>query len=208
MIDAELNEILTSYRDAINMLIERIDAQDSMVNALKEQTSSLEKMVFDDVINPAKQAMEEEIYNSKLKAFGETYADKFNGYNDTLKPIEGEDFDIVKQAFDGYNAIEGEKPEESVYIDELLKSVDAQIDEIRKAIGVPEDVKIEIKSEGDGSEPKIEVEKEIDAKGAEVEKEEPKVDSTEDEVIIEEDEEQSDPEELAKYEEELLKMTK
>ena len=207
MIDAELNEILTSYRDAINMLIERIDAQDSMVNALKEQTSSLEKMVFDDVINPAKQAMEEEIYNSKLKAFGETYADKFNGYNDTLKPIEGEDFDIVKQAFDGYNAIEGEKPEESVYIDELLKSVDAQIDEIRKAIGVPEDAKVEIKSEGDGSEPKIEVEKEIDVKGAEVEKE-PKVDSTEDEVIIEEDEEQSDPEELAKYEEELLKMTK
>lgn len=208
MIDAELNEILTSYRDAINMLIERIDAQDSMVNALKEQTSSLEKMVFDDVINPAKQAMEEEIYNSKLNAFGETYADKFNGYNDTLKPIEGEDFDIVKQAFDGYNAIEGEKPEESVYIDELLKSVDAQIDEIRKAVGIPEDVKVEIKSEGDGSEPKIEVEKEIDVKGAEVEKEEPKVDSTEDEVIIEEDEEQSNPDELAKYEEELLKMAK
>lgn len=208
MIDAELNEILASYRDAINMLIERIDAQDSMVNALKEQTSSLEKMVFDDVINPAKQAMEEEIYNSKLNAFGETYADKFNGYNDTLKPIEGEDFDIVKQAFDGYNAIEGEKPEESVYIDELLKSVDAQIDEIRKAVGIPEDVKVEIKSEGDGSEPKIEVEQEIDVKGAEVEKEEePKVDS-EDEVIIEEDEEQSDPDELAKYEEELLKMAK
>lgn len=34
MEDTRLNEILASYRDAINALIERVDSQDEMIKAL------------------------------------------------------------------------------------------------------------------------------------------------------------------------------
>src|SRR5574344_29983 len=137
MDEQKLNEILTSYRDAINALIERMDAQDEMVKAVVEKVDGLNSLIFDEVINPAREAMDQSIYETGLNDFGNRYKDKLASYNEKLRPIEGEDFDIVKQAYDGYNSIEGEKPDEAMYVDELIKVVDKQLEDIRSAIGAP-----------------------------------------------------------------------
>lgn len=203
MDEQQLNEILTSYRDAINALIERMDAQDEMVKAAVEKVDGLNHLVFDEVINPAKEAMEESIYNKNVSEFGNKYSDKFAGYNEKLKPIEGEDFDIVKQAYDGYNEIEGEKPDEALYVDELIKAVDKQLDDIRTAIGAPEDTEITV-NDKDG-ETVVEIDgKEVDAESIDAEsiEAEPKAEDTESEDT------ESSEEELAKYEKELLAMVK
>lgn len=194
MDELQINEILSSYRDAITALIERLEAQDSMLNAMGDKISYLEGLIFDEVITPAKQAMEEQIYNSNLGAFNQAHGEKLNGYNDKLRAIEGEDFDIGKQIFDGYSALEGEKPDEEVYIDEILKQVDSQLDAIRKAMGIDEDTAITIEDKGDGSEPTIIVE-------------DSDMEVTEEEIISE-DEVESDPDELQKLEEELLQSMK
>lgn len=208
MDEMQLNEILASYRDAINALIERVDAQDGMIQAVREKAEGTERLIFDEVINPAKAEMEKQIYNAGLEDFTNKYGEKLNGYNDKLRPIEGEDFDIMKQAYDGYNSIEGEKPDEAEYIDELVKVVDKQLDDIRAAIGAPANAEVEVKQDEDG-ETTVEVDgqevKEVSEDSEDSDKTEVK--ETE-ETEIKDSDEESDPEELAALEEELLKYAK
>lgn len=214
MDENQLNEILSSFRDAITALIERADAQDDMIKAIQEKTDSTERLIFDEVINPAKAEMEKQIYNAGLEDFSSRYSDKLSGYNDKLRPIEGEDFDIMKQAYDGYNSIEGEKPDEAVYIDELVKVVDKQLDDIRQAIGAPANAEVAVKQDEDG-ETVVEVdgkevsEESVDEKPAESTEEEKPAESANEEVeVSDSDEEETNPEELAALEKELLAYAK
>ena len=214
MDENQLNEILSSFRDAITALIERADAQDDMIKAIQEKTDSTERLIFDEVINPAKAEMEKQIYNAGLEDFSSRYGDKLSGYNDKLRPIEGEDFDIMKQAYDGYNSIEGEKPDEALYIDELVKVVDKQLDDIRQAIGAPADAEVAVKQDEDG-ETVVEVdgkevsEEAVEEKPAESTDEEKPTESTDEEVeVSDSDEEETNPEELAALEKELLAYAK
>lgn len=211
MDEMQLNEILASYRDAINALIERADAQDGMIQAVREKAESTERLIFDEVINPAKAEMEKQIYNAGLEDFTNKYGEKLNGYNDKLRPIEGEDFDIMKQAYDGYNSIEGEKPDEAMYVDELVKAVDKQLDDIRAAIGAPANAEVEIKQDENG-ETSVEVDgqevKEVSGDSKDSDKPEVKETEETEETEIKDSDEESDPEELAALEEELLKYAK
>lgn len=206
MDENQLNEILSSFRDAINALIERADAQDEMIKATREKAESLEHMVFDEVINPAKEALDQYNYNTGLQDFSSRYSDKLSGYNDKLRPIEGEDFDIMKQAYDGYNSIEGEKPDEAMYIDELVKVVDKQLDDIRQAIGAPADAEVAVKQDENG-ETVVEVDGE-EVSGDESTEEKPAESGDEKVEVSDSDEEESDPEELAALEKELLEYAK
>lgn len=205
MDEQKLNEILTSYRDAINALIERMDAQDEMVKAVVEKVDGLNHLIFDEVINPAREAMDQSIYETGLNDFGNRYKDKLASYNEKLRPIEGEDFDIVKQAYDGYNSIEGEKPDEAMYVDELIKVVDKQLEDIRNAIGAPADAEVAVKQDGNG-----ETVVEVDGEKVSEESEEKKLAESADESVEEatevsdSDEDETNPEELAALEKELL----
>ena len=204
MDEQKLNEILTSYRDAINALIERMDAQDEMVKAVVEKVDGLNSLIFDEVINPAREAMNQSIYETGLNDFGDRYKDKLASYNEKLRPIEGEDFDIVKQAYDGYNSIEGEKPDEAMYVDELIKVVDKQLEDIRTAIGAPADAEVTVSNE-DG-ETKVKVDgKEVSEKSVEEKTAESADESVEEAIeISDSDEDETNPEELAALEKELL----
>ena len=204
MDEQKLNEILTSYRDAINALIERMDAQDEMVKAVVEKVDGLDHLIFDEVINPAKEAMDQSIYETGLNDFGNRYKDKLASYNEKLRPIEGEDFDIVKQAYDGYNSIEGEKPDEAMYVDELIKVVDKQLEDIRSAIGAPANAEVTVSNE-DG-ETKVKVDgKEVSEESVEEKPAESADESAEEATeVSDSDEEETNPEELAALEKELL----
>lgn len=205
MDEQKLNEILTSYRDAINALIERMDAQDEMVKAVVEKVDGLDHLIFDEVINPAREAMDQSIYETGLNDFGNRYKDKLESYNEKLRPIEGEDFDIVKQAYDGYNSIEGEKPDEAMYVDELVKVVDKQLDDIRSAIGAPADAEVAVKQDENG-ETVVEVDgKEVSEEPVEEKPAESADESVEEATeVSDSDEEETNPEELAALEKELL----
>lgn len=204
MDENQLNEILSSFRDAITALIERADAQDDMIKAIQEKTDSTERLIFDEVINPAKAEMEKQIYDAGLEDFSSRYSDKLGGYNDKLRSIEGEDFDIMKQAYDGYNSIEGEKPDEAMYVDELVKVVDKQLDDIRQAIGAPADAEVAVKQDENG-----ETVVEVDGEKVSEESGEKPAEAADEDVkeaieVSDEDEEETNPEELAALEKELL----
>jgi hypothetical protein len=219
MDETQLNEILASYRDAINALIERADVQDEMIKAVREKSESVEKLIFDEVINPATEAMNQSIYESGLADFSERHGSKLSAYNEPLKAIEGDDFDIMKKAYDGYKELpEGQYDEES-YVDELVKSLDEQLNNIREKLGISSEAKVEVKQE-DG-ETKVEVEgkdvtEELESKEEPTEKgeSEAKPDEVVEETVekkedeSEDESDESDPEDLKKLEEELLAYAK
>ena len=203
MNEIQLNEILASYRDAINALVERVDAQDDMIRVLQEKVDETNRLLFDEIITPAKEEMEQQIYNAGLEDFSSRHSEQLSGFNDQLKAIEGEDFDIMKQAYDGYNSIEGEKPDEAMYVEELVKVVDQQLSDIKEALGVPADAEVSVTQDANG-ETTVEVEgQEVASDGVS-----DAADPLAEDVVVEDTEEESDPEELTALEKELLEYAR
>lgn len=159
MEDAELYEILNSYKSALDQILQRLDQMDKMNEDWKrevdEQIHDLRKTLFDDILAPAQEAMDAANREKAYEEFSGKYSEKFAPYLDSAKAIEGDDFDLMREAFDNYNAIEGEKPDEAEYIEVLLGKVAEQVKAVKEALGAEdieikqgEDGKTEIKADG------------------------------------------------------------
>lgn len=209
--DNELWEVLSSFKGAIDMLMQRVDEIDKMYEDYRDQTDDrmhkLETTLYDEIINPTNEYIEETNRNARFEDFNGKYGERLGEYNDALKALEGEDFDLTKSAFDQYDSYEGEdKPDADAYVDALLEEVGKQLDAIKKGLGLPENAEIEVKQTEDG-ETVVEVEDEGEDSEEEV------ITSTEDEPTEEEpveevsdEEPEDDPEEVAAFEEELKKQ--
>jgi len=159
MEDAELYEILNSYKSALDQILQRLDQMDKMNEDWKrevdERIHDLNKTLFDDILTPAQEAMDAANREKAYEEFSGKYSEKFAPYLDSAKAIEGDDFDLMREAFDNYNAIEGEKPDEAEYIEVLLGKVAEQVKAVKEALGA-EDIEIkqgengetEIKADG------------------------------------------------------------
>lgn len=208
MEDAELYEVLGSYKSALDQILQRLDQMDKMNEDWKrevdERIHDLNKTLFDDILAPAQEAMDAANREKAYEEFSGKYAEKFAPYLEGAKAIEGEDFDLTREAFDQYNAIEGEKPGEEEYVDVLLSKVAEQIDAVKKALGAEE---IEVKQDENG-------ETEIKADGEEVNPEdlekaaeggegEGEGEGKGEEKITEDEEPADSPEDIAALEKEL-----
>lgn len=151
MIDeGELMQVLTGFKTVINELVEKVDSLTTQMNEHKatydERINSLEKTLFEDILNPAKEAMEAAEKDERFGEFEGRYSEKFSPLMDDVKKIEGEDYNLLRNAFDEYDALE-EKPDEGEYMDKVFEKVLSQVNEIREKYGAE---KIEIKAEADG----------------------------------------------------------
>lgn len=151
MIDeGELMQVLTGFKTVINELVEKVDSLTAQMNEHKatydDRINSLEKTLFEDILNPAKEAMEAAEKDERFGEFEGRYSEKFSPLMDDVKKIEGEDFNLLRNAFDEYDALE-EKPDEGEYMDKVFEKVLSQVNEIREKYGAE---KIEIKAEADG----------------------------------------------------------
>jgi len=151
MIDeGELMQVLTGFKTVINEIVEKVDSLATQMNehkaAYDDRINSLEKTLFEDILNPAKEAMEAAEKDERFGEFEGRYSEKFSPLMDDVKKIEGEDFNLLRNAFDEYDALE-EKPDEGEYMDKVFEKVLSQVNEIREKYGAE---KIEIKAEADG----------------------------------------------------------
>lgn len=150
MNEQELFEVLQSYKAALDALIDQNEALKNEMASMKEQYSdkidNLEKMIFDEILNPAKEAMDKADYESRFNDFSSKYGEKLAPFADQAKAIEGPDYDLQREVFDNYDKME-EKPDADAYVDTVVDKVSAQLDEIKKAFGADE---LEIKSDEDG----------------------------------------------------------
>lgn len=143
--DFDLNAKLDQLLEAVNGIAAKVDEHQSRID-------ELDSVLYDGLIGPANEQLAQNEYNNALSDFRTKYAEKLSPYEGFTKAVEGDDFDIYKAAFDGYNEGEyGFSPDE--YVDKKVVELAEQVEAIKAAAaqiaGVkPEDVDVGVNTEG------------------------------------------------------------
>ena len=123
--------------------------------------------------------------------FKKRNAEKLGKYEEQLKKLNGDDFDIYNAAYDEYNA-DFKDVEEDAYVTQLISEIDSKIAKLKEALG---DDHVMVESDGDTT--TVETHDEVvEAEKGEESKDEAEKDESE-------EKEESDEDELAKFEAEL-----
>lgn len=192
MNENEIYEILNSYKQALDVLLTRIESLEQTVIDNKADTDKRIKEVSDtlieDVINPAIEARDWAAKEERFDDFMTRNGEKLAPYESDIKLIEGEDYDIARDMFDTYEGMSGEdKPTEEEYVNSTIEKVVSQIDKIKEAFGAK---KVEVESTKNG-------ETEIKVDGEKVDEE------VIEQVVEGEENEEATADELAEFEKEL-----
>lgn len=192
----EVFDILNGYKQALDILLERVEKLEQSVIDNKADAESkikeLNDLLVEEVINPASEARDWAAKEERYDGFLERYGDKFAPYADDYKLIEGDDKDIARDMFDTYEGMSGEdKPTEEEYVNSTIEKIVAQIDKIKEAFGAKD---VEVSTDENG-----ETEVKVDGE---------KVDEEVVEQVVEggegaEETEEATEDELAEFEKEL-----
>ena len=210
MNEDQIMEVLQAFKGGIEQCAEQIKTLQSQFaekeKALSERLNNLEYTLFEEIINPANAYVDETNKNARFDEFNEKYGDRFAEFNEPLKALEGDDYDVVREAFNQYDDYEGEKADEETYVNTLVEELGSQLGHIKEALGIPEDTEVAVQETEDGGAEVVTEDGEVVAStdGEEVVAEdEPEEQSEEIEVTDEDGEAEDDPEEVAAFEKEL-----
>lgn len=168
-----------------------------------KQINKLRSAVYDEIINPANEYIAGQEKEARFDDFNEKYGEKLRPFNEDLSALEGDDFDVVREAFDKYDDFEGDKMGEDEYVEALVEQLGDKLSSIKAALGVPEDTEIAVEQTEDG---KTVVTTEDGGVVASTEDEATEGEAPEEEVVDEKGEAEDDPEEVAAFEEELKNL--
>ena len=168
-----------------------------------KQINELRSVVYDEIINPANEYIAGQEKEARFDDFNEKYGEKLRPFNEDLSALEGDDFDVVREAFDKYDDFEGDKMGEDEYVEALVEQLGDKLSSIKAALGVPEDTEIAVEQTEDGETVVTTEDGEVVAS---TEGEATEGEAPEEEVIDEEGEAEDDPEEVAAFEEELKNL--
>lgn len=148
--------------EKLDMLIAAVQEVAAKVDAHDQQLQELDSVIYDGLIGPANEALAQNEYDNALSDFRAKYAEKLGPYESITKAVEGEDFDVYKAAFDGYNDGDYDVSVDE-YIDKVTGSLTAQIQTIKEVVAEvedvkPEDVHVEVEGTNENGEPKVDVE--------------------------------------------------
>lgn len=190
----EVMEILENYKQAISEIIE-------YQKHLAEEITEIKTAVMDNLINPIKGEFEKYQHDEALSDFREKHAEKLEGFNEKLKALEGDDFDIVEKAFDDFSERNDDMSEDE-YVDKLAEHVQEQLNEIASAFGIEKEDIEEVKVETTDGEVEAKVE-DGEVVAVEKEAEEEKTEDTEtkeEKETVDEVKDESEPKEEIKDE--------
>ncbi|MBQ0003974.1 MAG: hypothetical protein KBT21_10625 [Treponema sp.] len=142
------NADLPKIKEVLRFLVTQEKLRQAEVEALKEMISGVDTY--------AKEYVDGQNFNE----FNEKYGEKLAPYGETLKATEGDDFDIVRGAYDTYKDMEEPKPTEEEFIDTVVQNAEEVIQNLKEKLGLPADTAVEIKDDGNG-----ETEVKVDADG-------------------------------------------
>lgn len=201
MNEQEIYAYLNTLRDAVLQLVDRVKELEKKVDdsiaSTDKKVNDLTSTVYDEIINPANEYIAGQEKEARFDDFNEKYGEKLRPFNEDLSALEGDDFDVVREAFDKYDDFEGDKMGEDEYVEALVEQLGDKLSSIKAALGVPEDTEIAVEQTEDGE---TVVTTEDGGVVASTEGE-----ATEGEAP-EEGEAEDDPEEVAAFEEELKNL--
>ena len=211
MDENQIFEILNSYKDAIDLLINRCDELVNQVKGLEERVNKTDSILFDEILEPARLAMEADDKERRFGEFNEKYGERLSAYDKILGAAEGNpEFSMARNAFDEYEKIPEPRPESDVFVDGLVEEVEKQIDGIKESLGIEPDAKVEITQDENGdteikADGEVVASEKTEEETVAEETKEPEVEAQGELDFSDEEETEDDPEEVKKFEEELEK---
>lgn len=137
-------DIIKALKDSLGYLLQQEEIRHQEIEALNSKIDALSSQ-FDSKLEEWKDFSGEQ----RLGAFRDKYHDKLDKFNEPMTLINGEDYDAVKDSYDYYDAMEGEKPDESEYVDKVAASLQEYIDGIKAKLGT-DAIKITADTTGNG----------------------------------------------------------
>lgn len=124
----------------IENLVQAVQAIAAKVDELSERVDELDSVLFDGLIGPANEQIAQQEYDDALSDFRCKFGEKLDKFDALAKAEEGEDFDLVKKAFDDYN--DNDYPfSPSEYVDKRVEQFEEKAKALAEAAGTV--VKIE-----------------------------------------------------------------
>lgn len=124
----------------IENLVQAVQAIATKVDELSERVDELDSVLFDGLIGPANEQIAQKEYDDALSDFRCKFGEKLDKFDALAKAEEGEDFDLVKKAFDDYN--DNDYPfSPSEYVDKRVEQFEEKAKALAEAAGAV--VKIE-----------------------------------------------------------------
>ena len=132
---------LTSIKQALSFLLEQENIRQQELNALNEKIEGLSGSVNDRV-----KEFSGWVDDRNFKDFSDKYGEQLSPYAEKMNKIRGDGYDFMRDAYDSYDP--------SVYSsqDEYIADTISSLDKYLEDIGIPKDVKVEVKADmnGDG----------------------------------------------------------
>ena len=180
--------------EKLQMTIEELEP---IVMELKEK--------IDTILNTADEAEKKYNHDKGVSEFTERNKETLDKYTDTLKKLNGDDFDLYSSAYDEYNESFSDV-EEATYVAQLVSEIDNKINKLKEALG-EDDVEIHSNDEGEievnTHDTEIEAKSEESAEAAEDAAKEDEAEEKEEEAETE-DAEDADEEEVSEEEKEFI----
>ena len=162
---------------------------------------------IDTILNTADEAEKKFNHDKGVSEFTERNSEALGKYSDTLKKLNGEDFDLFTSAYDEYNDSFSDI-EESTYVAQLVSEIDNKINALKEALG-EDDVEVHSNDEGEIEvnthdteiEGQSEESKEVAEEAGEADEAKEEADKTEEEVA---EDEAADEEEMSEEEKEFI----
>lgn len=213
MNEQEIQGYIIQLRDAILEVVDKINELEKKVDdnqaSADEKINDLTSTVYDEIINPANEYIAGQEKEARFNDFNEKFGEKLGAFNEDLSALEGDDFDVVREAFDKYDDFEGDKMGEDEYVEALVEQLGDKLTSIKTALGVPEDTEVAVEQTEDGETVVTTEDGEVvastETEDGEGEEELPteEVETTDE---PEDGEAEDDPEEVAAFEEELKNL--
>lgn len=137
-------DIVKALKDSLGYLLQQEEIRQQEISALNAKIDALNSQFSSKLEDWDKFSGEQ-----RLGAFRDKYHDKLDKFNEPMSLINGSDYDAVKDSFDYYNQMEGEKPDEDEYVDKVSGSLQEYIDGIKAKLGT-EAIKITADTTGNG----------------------------------------------------------
>lgn len=155
MDENQVIQYVNAIANALNELDRHIKAVEEKVDEgiaeADKRINELHNVVYDEIINPANEYIGKMDREARFDDFNEKYGERLGSLNDELSAIEGDDYDIVRDAFDQYDSYEGDKPDEDEFVDSLVEAVGNQLSQIKEKLGIAPNADIEVKQDEEGN---------------------------------------------------------
>jgi hypothetical protein len=120
MDDEAVLKYMKDFKDLMEQTLDRVDA--------------MEDTLYKKVLDPMAQLQYDYERGQRHDAFMGKHGEQLKAFNDKLKAIEGDDFDLAENTFNDYDESD-HSIDEDEYVAALIAKVQSQIDKISKAFG-------------------------------------------------------------------------